>query len=163
MYPVVSCWAKCLKNHNLITMYPLDKCTFTPSVAVPHLFPVLLYFILIIMLTRSHSGEHLNSAISLLVPNQQTPITIHPSTVTIHPLLITIHCYPSLTHHYYSLNSTVHLSGPSLLVHSWHVSIPIVMIMWSYLSLTWLLGHSLMATLPLYVSYCSPMAFSSYI
>jgi len=29
---VVSCWAKCLKNHNLITMYPLDKCAFAPSV-----------------------------------------------------------------------------------------------------------------------------------
>jgi len=31
MYPVVSCWAKCLKNHNVITMYPLDTCTLTPS------------------------------------------------------------------------------------------------------------------------------------
>jgi len=33
MYPVVSCWPKCLKNHHLITMYPLDKCTFAPSEA----------------------------------------------------------------------------------------------------------------------------------
>ena len=31
MYPVVSCWEKCLKNHNLITMYPLDKCNFAPN------------------------------------------------------------------------------------------------------------------------------------
>ena len=31
MYPVVFWWAKCLKNHNLITMYPVDKCTFAPS------------------------------------------------------------------------------------------------------------------------------------
>ena len=30
---MVSCWAKCLKNHNLITMYPLDKCAFAPSVS----------------------------------------------------------------------------------------------------------------------------------
>jgi len=32
MYPVVSCWAKCLKNHNVITMYPLDTYTLAPSV-----------------------------------------------------------------------------------------------------------------------------------
>jgi len=31
MYPVVSCWVKCLKNHNVITMYPLDTCTLAPS------------------------------------------------------------------------------------------------------------------------------------